>query len=50
MVFMSAYLNRVAFQFFANAAYVVIKIVFDLLINQIFSVFGTEYDMCVNFG
>ncbi len=50
MIFMTSDLNRIAFHFFANAAYVVIKIIFNLFINQIFSVFGAENDMCVNFG
>lgn len=34
---------------FANTTDIIVKIVFDLVINKIFSVLFAEYDMCVYF-
>jgi len=44
---MSSYLGRIAFQLFAGTPCIIVKIVFDLVVNQIFSVFCAEYNMCV---
>jgi hypothetical protein len=50
MVFMSTNLYRVTFQVFTYPAGSIVKIVFDRIIDQVFSVFSTEYYMRVYFG
>ena len=50
MVFMSANLDRVTFKIFTYSPDIIVKIVFDLIIDQFFSVLGTEGYMRVNFG
>jgi len=50
MVFMSTNLYRVAFHAFTYPTYIVVQIVFDPFIDQVFSVFCAEYDMRVYFG
>ena len=50
VVFMSSNLNGITFQIFTDSTDILDKIVFDLLVNQIFSVLCTEYDMSIDFG
>ncbi len=50
VIFMSANLNGIALQIFTDTTDVIVKIVFDLFVNQIFSVFCAKYDMNVNLG
>ena len=50
VIFMSANLNGVTLQIFTDTTNVTVKIIFNLIVNQIFPVFCAEYDMCVNFG
>ena len=50
VVFMSTYLNGITFQIFTDSTDIIDKIVFDLLVNQIFSMLCTEYDMSIDFG
>ena len=49
MVFMSANLYRKPFQVFTYSADIIVKIVFDRIIDQVFSVFRAEYYMRVHF-
>lgn len=50
MVFVSANLHRITFMVFTYAADIVVKIIFDRIIYQVFSMLCTEYDMRVYFG
>lgn len=50
VVFMSANLYRKPFQVFTYPADIIVKILFDRIINQVYSVFCTENDMRVYFG
>jgi len=50
VVFMSSYLNGITFQIFTDSTDIIDKIVFDLLVNQIFSVLCAEYDMSIDLG
>lgn len=50
VIFMSSNLNGITLQIFTDSTYIIIKIVFDLVINQIFSVLCTEYNMRVKYA
>lgn len=43
-------LNRITFQIFANSTQIIVQVVFNLFIDQAFSVFGAENDMGVYLG
>ena len=47
---MPSYLSGIAFQLFADTPCIIAKIVFDLVVNQIFSVLCAEYNMCIYLG
>jgi len=50
VIFISCNLNGITLQIFTDSTYIIVKIAFDLVVSQIFSVFCTEYDMRVDFG
>jgi len=50
MVFMTANLYRITFQIFTNPTDIIVEIVFDRIIDQVFSVFCAEYYVCIYFG
>ena len=50
MVFMSTNLHRGTFQVFTYPADIIVKIGFDRIIDQVFSVFCAEYYMRVYLG
>jgi hypothetical protein len=50
MILMPSNLNGITLQIFADSTNIIVKIVFDLVINQVFSVLCAEYDMSIDFG
>ena len=49
MIFMPPNLYGITIQIFTYTTNIIVKIVFDLVVNQIFSMFCTEYNVSVNF-
>ena len=49
VILMATHLNRVTLQLFADSSYIIVKIVINFIVNQVFSMLCTKYDMGVDF-